>query len=165
MSEIELEDFVDFYKREYNIGADRRYSNRDLWKLKAYAYCVTQYLGYSVSKAAKALHKHHTTLLHHLKRMDTPDYLNAEKMKFRYMEWKEMNEPPILSKAWFRKKFNFPFRITAYQFAELEIKVHPAYYEDAKELCKEYLPLYINITLINDENIVNGQYFAYGESK
>lgn len=85
MDKIELDDFVDFYKREYNIGADRRYSNRELWKLKAYAYCVTHYLGYSVSKAAKALHKHHTTLLHHLKRMDAPDYIHADDMLLKYV--------------------------------------------------------------------------------
>ena len=88
MNEIELEDFVAFYKREYNIGADRRYSNRELWKLKAYAYCVTQYLGYSISKAAKALHKHHTTLLYHLKRMDAPDYIHADDMLLKYVRQK-----------------------------------------------------------------------------
>lgn len=165
MDKTELEEMIEFYKATYNIGADRRYSNRELWKIRTFCYFANQMMGYPVLQIARALHKDHATILYHLKRMDAPDYLNAEKMKFRYMEWKEMNEPPILSKAWFRKKFDFPFRITAYQFAELEIKVHPAYYEDAKELCKEYLPLYININLINDENIINGQYFAYGESK
>lgn len=85
MNEIELDDFVDFYKREYNIGADRRYSNRELWKLKAYAYCVTKYLGYSINQAAKAIHKHHTTLLYHLKRMDAPDFIHADDMLLKYV--------------------------------------------------------------------------------
>lgn len=85
MEDINLEDFTYFYKREYNIGADRRYSNRELWKLKAYAYCVTKYLGYSINQAAKAIHKHHTTLLYHLKRMDAPDFIHADDMLLKYV--------------------------------------------------------------------------------
>lgn len=85
MEDIDLEDFTYFYKREYNIGADRRYSNRELWKLKAYAYCVTKYLGYSINQAAKAIQKHHTTLLYHLKRMDAPDFIHADDMLLKYV--------------------------------------------------------------------------------
>lgn len=85
MEDINLEDFTYFYKREYNIGADRRYSNRELWKLKAYTYCVTKYLGYSINQAAKAIHKHHTTLLYHLKRMDAPDFIHADDMLLKYV--------------------------------------------------------------------------------
>lgn len=85
MEDINLEEFTYFYKREYNIGADRRYSNRELWKLKAYAYCVTKYLGYSINQAAKAIHKHHTTLLYHLKRMDAPDFIHADDMLLKYV--------------------------------------------------------------------------------
>ena len=85
MEDINLEDFTYFYKREYNIGTDRRYSNRELWKLKAYAYCVTKYLGYSINQAAKAIHKHRTTLLYHLKRMDAPDFIHADDMLVKYV--------------------------------------------------------------------------------
>lgn len=66
-NDIDLDDFVSFYKRKYNIGADRRYSNRDLWKLKAYCYAAVKILGFSINRTAKAINRHHTTIMHHLK--------------------------------------------------------------------------------------------------
>ena len=69
-NDIDLDDFVKFYKRKYNIWADRRYTKADLWKLKAYSYAAIKILGFSISKAAKAINRHHTTIMHHLKNIN-----------------------------------------------------------------------------------------------
>ena len=83
---IDINDFVYEYKKIFNLGADRRYSRRELWKLRAYCYCAVYLFGFSINRTAKAIHKHHTTIMYHLRQMTRQDKINAEILKHKYME-------------------------------------------------------------------------------
>lgn len=66
-NDIDINDFVKFYKMKYNRWTDRRYSKDETWKFKAYCYAAIKIFGFSINRAAKAINRHHTTLMYHLK--------------------------------------------------------------------------------------------------
>lgn len=82
---IDIDDFCRFYKEHYHIGADRRYSNRDLWKIKAYCYAATKVFGISTNRASQAIHKDHTTLMHHMKNITEDDKINGRLLAQAYL--------------------------------------------------------------------------------
>lgn len=157
-----LEEFVKFYRVNYFTGADRRYSKQELWKLKAFTICAVRKYGFSVSKVAKAIHKHHSTLLYHLKHIDYYDERMADYMDRRFYEWCTAGEPPMCSMAWFRLKFPFPFRITEIGHNFLEMRVHPYHYELCKEIWRNSVPVRYGVAIHKDEDIVSSQIFSIG---
>ena len=93
-NKIDIDDFVIHYKKFFNIGADRRYSKRELSRLKAFTLACKMF-GYSVNRTAQAINKHHTTLLHHLKHINSRDVLLADMLASSYighLEWRKQNE-------------------------------------------------------------------------
>lgn len=91
---IDIDDFVIHYKKLFNIGADRRYSKRELSRLKAFTLACKMF-GYSVNRTAQAINKHHTTLLHHLKHINSIDVFLADMLVTSYighLEWRKQNE-------------------------------------------------------------------------
>ena len=91
MENIDIEDFCLFYKEMYHIGADRRYSKRELWKIKAYCYAVIKVFGFSISKAAQAIHKDHTTLMYHMRRSNEANERDGTLLAnaYKYVKSKE----------------------------------------------------------------------------
>lgn len=88
---IDIDDFCRFYKEHYKIGVDRRYCKRELWKIRSYCYATTKVLGFSINRAAQAIHRDHTTLIHHLKKITEDDMINGRLLAqaYRYVTYEE----------------------------------------------------------------------------
>lgn len=80
---IDIDDFARHYKKLFNIGADRRYSKRELSRLKAFIIACKG-MGFSINRTARAINKHHSTLFHHLKNINEIDIFLAHMLILTY---------------------------------------------------------------------------------